>query len=173
MEIKDYSSDLKNIRKQLNYDSIGRIRITSGRGQYKGLRWIKCYFKDDCKLKEPYKDVKGFHIMPYRIMPEHVKKAVPSVSQGEFKNQENSFTDYDITTGNIHICPNSKRQLVLLVNNGTEKRPKYNGPGWKVTPDGKLGTSNIKTNFYFPPIGSDSSDDLFDLINSMLEAVKE
>lgn len=158
MDIKDYSERLLGVKSFIESKEIIKyfsIEDTSGQFQYKGLKWLRCLFNDNVKLKDEYKDdnVVGFHIMPYRIKPEHLKHIVCSDTEHKFKIQNNNFTDYDPKTGNIHICPNGIWQIVLV-----KKQPNY-GPGFLETNSKEFNIyERIKPNYYFPRIDSNEND---------------
>lgn len=195
MRIKEYLESIKEendktltkIRKILTnkWKEVEKVEPAHGVSQYVGLKWIKCIFKDDVKMKSEYKDVEGFHLMPYRIRKADFENAVISGSVGKFIEQETDFSDFDINTGNIHICPNGAWQIVLIVNTGTESKPKLSGPGWRkiiCNSDSFKVEYEVKTNYYFPRIDSNDEDievnnekydDLLKLINDVIKEITE
>lgn len=141
---------------------IGPPKMTSGLGQYSGvIFWYKWTFSPEIleELSERYIDITGIHIMPYRITKDVVVKAANKAKKNAKKfNKEiipnPEYCDYDPTTGNFHMKPNGKYQVVLVAGGG---------PGWK---GGKsiIESENIenrlkkiKDNYYFPHITSEDN----------------
>ena len=136
--------------------------------QYGGvIFWYEWTFSPEIleELSERYYiDITSIHIMPYRITKDVVKaaklrgKKVNGKKVGEFFNeailQNPEYCDYDPTTGNFHMKPNGKYQVVLVAGGG---------PGWKVGKsiieseniDDRL--KKIKDNYYFPHITSEDN----------------
>ena len=137
------------------------------KNQYSGvIFWYKWTFSTEIleELSERYIDITGIHIKPYRITKDVVKAAKPMGKKrngkkvGEFFNeailQNPEYCDYDPTTGNFHMKPNGKYQVVLVAGGG---------PGWKggksiiesENIDDRL--KKIKDNYYFPHITSEDN----------------
>ena len=154
---------------------IGPPKMTSGIDQYSGvIFWYKWTFSPEIinALSERYIDITGIHIMPYRITKDVVKaaklkgkivkskkgKIVESKKVGEFFNeailQNPEYCDFDSQSGNFHMKPNGKYQVVLVCGRG---------PGWKERKpideseniDDRL--KKIKDNYYFPHITSEDN----------------
>jgi hypothetical protein len=187
MNIRDYSSELDRVLNKLKSDSdiMGCIKsdgakiITApGRFQYRGLKWIKCIFNDEAidrikKLHDPEDDilgyVSGYHIMPYSIKNHALDNLVKSNTSHEFYLQEDDFSDCDLGTGNIHICPNGEWQIVLLSSKNPDAKKKASGPYWNGNVPEKSGADklsekdkeSINYDYYFPKIkGSEKEESL-------------
>lgn len=150
----------------------------TGHGQYSGvIFWYKWAFSSDIidKLKERNIDIKGINIMPYRITKAVVEKAANKDADNAKKFNEEiipnpEYCDYDPTTGNFHMKPNGKYQVVLVGGGG---------PGWKggksiiesENIDDRL--KKIKDNYYFPRITSnaDTDESIESLVENALQAL--
>ena len=157
----------KNFKDSGIFEDFPKISPAHGRSQYTGvIFWYKWTFSPEIleELSERYIDITGIHIKPYRITKDVVKAAKPMGKKrngkkvGEFFNeailQNPEYCDYDPTTGNFHMKPNGKYQVVLVAGGG---------PGWKggksiiesENIDDRL--KKIKDNYYFPHITSEDN----------------
>ena len=157
---------------------IGSPKKTYGRCQYSGvIFWYKWTFSPEIinALSERYIDITGIHIMPYRITKDDVVKAANKAKKNAKKFNEAilqnpEYCDYDPTTGNFHMKPNGKYQVVLVCGRG---------PGWKggksiiesENIDDRL--KKIKDNYYFPRITSnaDTDESIESLVENALQAL--
>lgn len=157
----------KNFKDSGIFEDFPKISHASRKNQYGGvIFWYKWTFSTEIleELSERYIDITGIHIKPYRITKDVVKAAKPMGKKrngkkvGEFFNeailQNPEYCDYDPTTGNFHMKPNGKYQVVLVAGGG---------PGWKggksiiesENIDDRL--KKIKDNYYFPHITSEDN----------------
>ena len=144
------------------FEDFPDITHAHGRSQYTGvIFWYKWTFSPEIleELSERYIDITGIHIMPYRITKDVVVKAANKAKKNAKKfNKEiipnPEYCDYDPATGNFHMKPNGKYQVVLVGGGG---------PGWKggksiiesENIDDRL--KKIKDNYYFPHITSEDN----------------
>lgn len=156
---------------------IGSPKKTYGRCQYSGvIFWYKWTFSPEIinALSERYIDITGIHIMPYRITKDVVVKAANKDADNAKKFNEEiiqdpGYYDYDPKTGNFHMKPNGKYQVVLVAGGG---------PGWKggtiiesENIDDRL--KKIKDNYYFPHITSEDNteESIATLVKDALQAL--
>ena len=184
-----YECDLCKLKKKLvKYEFIKEVhhndKYSTGKSQYTGLHWIKCFFSDDVNItNDVFKNCIGFHIMPYSIknidiiLDNNSLKIVKSDSKNDFKNQGDSFTDYDKGSGNMHKKPDRTYQIVLITADVSPQ-----GPGWK---NGKAPsedenyedfTGHIKQDWYYPNFFGDqkpkelkTSDDVLKALDGVFE----
>lgn len=158
-----YECDLCKLKKKLvKYEFIKEVhhndKYSTGKSQYTGLHWIKCFFSDDVNItNDVFKNCIGFHIMPYSIKKDDIesngtlkiKQSDPKKHQ--FNQMDNDFTDYYIGSGNMHKKPDRTYQIVLITADVSPQ-----GPGWK---NGKVPsedenyedfTGHIKQDWYYP-----------------------
>lgn len=144
------------------FEDFPKISTARGRSQYTGvIFWYKWTFSPEIleELSERYIDITGIHIKPYRITKDVVVKAANKAKKNAKKfNKEiipnPEYCDYDPATGNFHMKPNGKYQVVLVGGGG---------PGWKggksiiesENIDDRL--KKIKDNYYFPHITSEDN----------------
>ncbi len=174
------SNAIKN--KVINEDKIKLPPKTcGGRGQYAGfIYYYKVTFKEPVKIKngKDGKDVKvieGFHIMPYRINAEDMKKAEKQSKKKDFnkrvtdknhKDDNSQLVDYDEGSGNFHKVPDGEFQVVLLDENANP-----DGPG----PNTYENRSKNK-DMYFPRPDSKNvhkGNDLEQFIKEAMKYLKE
>ncbi|MGN0346840.1 MAG: hypothetical protein ACI4DU_06095 [Lachnospiraceae bacterium] len=157
--------------------------------QYEGLCWLKYRFTPSFQKKEEYQNVIGLHVMPYRIYERHLANIQEASTESPFIKQNTDYSNYDIKSGNIHICPNNEWQIVLIKKTSTQ------GPYWATDEEAhkngytlKIGNKFVQEKYYFPRItagtekdrpldifneNDDEDEDLISLIKSALDEVRK
>lgn len=144
------------------FSKVDIIEIKNKNYRYEGLVWLKCRLAPEMIkiLKPEYQGITGIHIMPYRIKKDHLAGIIEYNNSQikKFMDEEESFSDYDQKSGNIHITPNNEWQIVLYVH--TEGIA--DGPRWKDNDNAGKDVNNliinekylINDNFYFPKVSN-------------------
>ena len=147
----------------------------NAQGQYAGvIYWDSYEFTKKVRenLKPEFSNVTGFHIKPYCITTQDIKKAKPN-NESKFKEQSLKYIDYDEKTGNFHKYTQAEKrgyQIVLVINNGPGFKKEY------CLFDKKIKYSkSVKTDWYFPPIEPEMEKKLDDdtLKGDLLENLKK
>ncbi len=148
--------------------------------QYQGVvYWYNLELSKDNIVKPEYRDLWGFHIMPYCITQNDVK--IATKTDYFFNKKPRQIVDYDPNSGNFHKWPdpsNPQYQVVLIPKqkNGVAKA---RGPGFNKELNliyGKfIETITVKRDWYYPPIESqkkkaENKDSIVSLINSLKNA---
>ena len=136
-------------KEKIEEESAVKISVKSyPKSMYAGvIYYYKVIFKKTVTLENDSENdrvIKGFHIMPYRINAEDIKKAEKSRQDrriNEFIKSDSSFVNYDKGSGNFHKVPDGEFQVVLL-----DTTAKPDGPG-EIKNDDKR---DKNYNMYFP-----------------------
>ena len=115
------------------------------RSQYDGVVfWYRVMFNKSFEYKE--KNIIGFHIMPYQIKIDDIKRAVDSNNKKPFNVEiikDINYVDYDSNSGNFHKNIDYNFQIVLI----DERTKGHYGAGYTNESLNKT-ISNIDINKY-------------------------
>lgn len=196
LNLEKFEEEVKKALKKYN----GKMALKPRKGikQYSGkISWYHVSFGEEIrtKLLGEYKDIEGFNIMPYRIYGKDVENAkaafknIDAKAADKLKNEVASgfraekpfnkididkgyYVDFDETTANFHKKGPFEYQIyqIVLTAGGSS------GPGWikdkiKCGDDKDKRISKVKTNYYFPKIESDKTDDKKYTISALISMV--